>query len=157
MQNILTIIVAVSWVVVTTIAYLQTTELKAYSQEIVQLKEIIYDYEQFNNRTAKVKITFYAPSLKGINSDSNPTKTAIMDTPVPGWTCAISRDLVAQGWLGRKIYIQGLGVRYASDVMGKSYKGKPIINQIDICVGKTAVKSVAKTFGKNLNIGAFVL
>lgn len=133
------------------------TQLEEANYEIRVLKDIINDHEQFNNRSAKVKITFYAPSLGGINSDSNPNKTAIMDKPVAGWTCAISRDLVEKGWLGRKLYIKGLGIRYASDIMGASYKGKPITNQIDICVGKSDVQTEARMFGTNTNITATVL
>lgn len=99
-------------------------------------------------RSVKVRITFYAPSLKGINSDSNPKKTATMTKPIPGRTCAISRDLVNAGWLGRKIYIPGIGIRYTSDIIGESVNGKVITKQIDICVGKNDVKQQAKRFKK---------
>ena len=99
-------------------------------------------------RSAKVRITFYAPSLKGINSDSNPKKTATMTKPIPGRTCAISRDLVKAGWLGRKIYIPGIGIRYAADIMGKSVNGKAITKRIDICVGKNDLKKQTKRFKK---------
>lgn len=132
-------------------------QLEEANYEVSVLKDIINDHEQFNNRSAKVKITFYAPYLGGINSDSDPDQTAIMDEPVPGWTCAISRDLVEKGWLGRKLYIKGLGIRYASDIMGASYQGKEITNQIDICVGKADVKTEARMFGPNTNILATVL
>lgn len=134
-----------------------TLQLEEANYEVKLLKDIINDHEQFNNRSAKVKITFYAPYLGGINSDSDPDRTAIMDEPVPGWTCAISRDLVERGWLGRKLYIKGLGIRYASDIMGATYKGEPITNQIDICVGKSDVETEARMFGTNTNITATVL
>ncbi|MDY0219426.1 MAG: hypothetical protein RBR14_08785 [Candidatus Cloacimonas acidaminovorans] len=107
-------------------------------------------------RSLEVKITFYAPDLGGINSDTTPDKTATMQTPVPGWTCAISRDLVRAGWLGRRIYIKGLGVRYASDIMGKSVNGKIIEKQIDICVGKKDVWGQAKKFGKSKEIATIL-
>ena len=99
-------------------------------------------------RSVKVRITFYAPSLKGINSDSNPKKTATMTKPIPGRTCAISRGLVKAGWLGSKIYIPEIGIRYASDIMGKSINGKVITKRIDICVGKNEVKNQTKRFKK---------
>lgn len=79
-----------------------------------------------------------------------------MQKPIPGWTCAISRDLARAGWLGRKIYIKGLGVRYASDIMGKSVNGKPITKQIDICVGKKNVLTEAKKFGKSKEIATIL-
>lgn len=140
--------------------------------EIIEMQHIaidnlMFDIEDLNThitmlerqitRTSEVKITFYAPELKGINSDSDHTKTATMEEPVPGWTCAISRDLVDAGWLGRKIWIKGLGIRYASDIMANSYKGNPIRKQIDICVGKKYVKSEAKKLGNNINILATAL
>lgn len=106
--------------------------------------------------STKVKITFYAPTLKGINSDSRPDLTATMENPIPGWTCAISRDLVKAGWLGRRIYIPGLGVRYASDIMGKSVNGKTITKQIDICVGQKNVWTEAKKFGKTHEIATIL-
>ena len=145
------------WVLMSFIAWNQTSEVRKYAQEVADLRAIIDDYESFNNRTAKVKVTFYAPELGGINTDSDPGRTAIMDTPVAGWTCAISRDLVEKGWLGRKIYIPGLGVRYASDIMGRSYKGKSIKNQIDICVGRDHILSEAKRIGCNTGITAAAL
>jgi hypothetical protein len=97
-----------------------------------------------------IKITFYSPKLKGINSDRNPNKTALMKKPISGWTCAISRDLMNRGWLGKKIYIDGVGMRYASDLMARTYKGKKITNQIDLCVGKNDVRKQAKKLGKNI-------
>ena len=120
-------------------------EFEVYKTETAQkLKKM----EREILRSVKVRITFYAPSLTGINSDSNPKKTATMTTPIPGRTCAISRDLVKAGWLGRKIYIPGIGIRYASDIMGKSANGKSITKQIDICVGKNEVRQQAKRFKK---------
>ena len=132
---------------------LQIHELKT---EVLYLEEHITYLEKERMRSLEVKITFYAPDLRGINSDSNPNKTATMQKPIPGWTCAISRDLVRAGWLGRKIYIKGLGVRYASDIMGKSVNGKIIEKQIDICVGKKNVLTEAKKFGKSKEIATIL-
>ena len=132
---------------------LQIHELKT---EVLYLEEHITYLEKERMRSLEVKITFYAPDLMGINSDTTPDKTATMQTPVPGWTCAISRDLVRAGWLGRRIYIKGLGVRYASDIMGKSVNGKIIEKQIDICVGKKNVWAEAKKFGKSKEIATIL-
>lgn len=132
------------------IIYNQNNMIEDLEFHIVMLEKDI-------NRTFDVKITFYAPSMKGINSDSDNSKTAIMQKPVPGWTCAISRDLVEAGWLGKKIYIKGIGIRYASDIMFDEYNGKKIRKQIDICVGKKDIKSEAHKLGENENILAVVL
>lgn len=129
----------------------------------IQIKNILYNkISELENKILKqnttisklisknnVKITFYCPELKGINSDSNSRKTALMQKPVAGWTCAISRDLMKQGYLGKKIYIEGIGIRYANDLMGKTVNGKEIVNQIDICVGKKNIYNEAKKLGKN--------
>ena len=103
-----------------------------------------------------IKITFYAPKLRGINSDKNPNRTALMKKPISGWTCAISRDLMELGWLGKKIYIDGIGIRYASDLMAKTYKGKKITKQIDLCVGKKDVFGLSKKLGKNIRFVCLV-
>lgn len=131
-------------------------QIHGLKTEVLYLEEHITYLEKERMRSLEVKITFYAPDLMGINSDSNPNKTATMQKPIPGWTCAISRDLVRAGWLGRKIYIKGLGVRYASDIMGKSVNGKPITKQIDICVGKKNVLTEAKNFGKSKEIATIL-
>ena len=116
------------------------------------LKTEIVEMSLHESRVQKVKITFYSPELGGINSDSNPKKTAIMEDTIIGWTCAISRDLIELGWLGKKIYIKGIGIRMASDIMGKG-----ITKQIDILVGKNDIKKEAKKLGKNTNILATIL
>lgn len=90
------------------------------------------------HKTQIVKVSFYHPSSRGINSDSDHTKTATMTKPVVGRTVAISRKLFNDGWFGRKIYIKKIGVFWADDLMSPSIQGK----QIDICVGsrKQAIK-----------------
>ena len=42
-----------------------------------------------------------------------------MESPVPGWTIAVSRDLA--GWLGKRVYIEGIGVRRVNDLMNSRY------------------------------------
>lgn len=127
-------------------------DLRFMKRMVNYLKDDIH-----HSRVRKVKITFYSPSLGGINSDSDPSKTATMTTPIIGLTCAISRNLVEDGWLGSTIYIQGIGIRQATDIMGKEYKGKKIFNQIDILTGPNDVKKEAKKLGNNINILASLL
>lgn len=80
--------------------------------------------------TLNVTVTFYHPDSRGINSDSDPSKTALMVKPIVGKTIAISKELFDLGWLGKKIYIEGFGIRIASDRMNSNVQGK----HIDICV-----------------------
>lgn len=128
----------------------QQLDIKVLKDEIIKLRG-------HHTRVQKVKITFYAPEIKKINSDSNHRKTATMETPVAGWTIAISRDLVAIGWLGKRIYIRGIGIRMANDIMGKSVNGKIITNQIDVCCGSKDVYKLAKKLGKNTDILATLI
>lgn len=90
------------------------------------------------SQTQIVKISFYHPKSRGINSDKNPNRTATMTRPIVGRTVAISNDLFNAGWLGSKIYINGFGVFKAEDRMSPNISGK----QIDICVAsrKRAMK-----------------
>ncbi len=110
------------------------------SQKIIKMDE---QYVSLRNNIEKnniyqVKVTYYVPHIGGINSDSQSDKTATMNKPIPGYTIALSSELVHAGWLGQKIYIDGLGVFHATDRMNKNIPGK----HIDICVGdlKTAMK-----------------
>lgn len=98
----------------------------------------------------KVIVTAYHPKSRGINSDKDPTKIAIMEKPKVGYTAAISTELFELGWLNRIIYVDGYGIRRASDRMKTSVKGK----RIDLCVGS---KIIANKIGINNNILAVVL
>jgi len=86
------------------------------------------------SKVYKVKITYYVPELKGINSDSDHKNTAIMRKPKAGRTVAVSSSLLHL--LGKKIYIEGVGVRYVEDRMHYSITGQ----HIDICVSKKDLK-----------------
>lgn len=132
-------------------------DIKNQKRIIEYLEENIVELKAHELRIQRVKITFYAPALRGINSDSNPNRTATMQTPIVGWTVAISRDLVKLGWLGKQIYIEGIGIRHVTDIMGSSVNGKKITNQIDICCGKRDVRRLAKNLGKNTDILACIL
>lgn len=74
-----------------------------------------------------VTVTAYSPSSN--ETDNTPNKTALLQKPVPGWTCAVSRDLM--DYLGKRVYIDGLGVRKINDLMNKRYE-----KRIDLCMGK---------------------
>ena len=98
----------------------------------------------------KVTLTAYHPSSRGINSDKDHNKTATMNKPKSGWTVAISTELVHMGWLGKRIYIDGYGIRKATDRMRVDVKG----NHIDLCFPNL---KEAKKFGKKKNILAVLL
>ena len=126
-----------------------------YKSKILELKDEIANFKKV--RVKRVKITFYSPALGGINCDKNPKKTALMQKPIAGLTCAISRDLIESGWLGKKIYIQGIGIRIATDIMGTHVNGKKIVSCIDILVGKRDIKKEARKLGKNIDILATLI
>ena len=107
--------------------------------------KIIQSLNEELERKQKVTISFYHPQSKGINSDSNPNRTATMTRPTVGKTIAISQELFDLGWLGNRIYINGFGIFHAEDRMGCSVKGK----QIDICV---ASKKQALRLGVKYNV-----
>lgn len=109
-------------------------------------KDILKLEQKINNSTlVKVTVTYYCPWAGGTNSDSNPNKTALMTTPKPGYTIAISKSLVEQEWLGHKVYIDGFGIGRIEDRMNKKIKG----NCIDICIG---TEKAAFQKGKRYNI-----
>ena len=105
-------------------------------------------YERTKRRTRIVKITWYHPQSRGINSDSDPSNTAAMTKPVSGVHIAVSRDL--KDWHGARIYLDSKklpvryrGVRWAHDLLndrlpdkvlpnGTVIRGALIRNQIDI-------------------------
>jgi 3D (Asp-Asp-Asp) domain-containing protein len=86
--------------------------------------------------TIEATVTAYTNRVEETNND--PTHTATMTTPIPGLTCAVSRDLIC--WLGGRIYIEGVGVWHVDDLMNKRYE-----QSIDLYMGDV---NVAKTFGK---------
>ncbi len=75
----------------------------------------------------KARVTAYTARIQ--ETDADPGRTAIMEKPVPGWTCAVSRDLAH--WLGGRIWIEGVGVRKVNDLMNERFK-----RRVDILVGK---------------------
>ena len=80
-------------------------------------------------RTAKhVTVTTY--QSKPEQTDSTPHLNALNEPVGPG-QCAVSRDLLKDGWtFGRRVYLQGLGVYKISDVMNKRFSAR-----VDIWTG----------------------
>jgi 3D (Asp-Asp-Asp) domain-containing protein len=123
-----------------------------YESKEIYLRSIIQAKEKKLDRIEKVNVTLtgYHPWSNGINSDGYPQTTAIMTAPVAGWTCAISSELVNKGWLGKKIYIEGVGVFKAEDRMNENLNGL----RIDLCMGSL---QQALDFGKKKNVLAINL
>lgn len=89
----------------------------------------------------QVRVSFYSPVLGGINGTVG--KSASGKKLRDGWSIAVSRDLIDDGWYGRKIDLYGSnlptkwrGVHYSADKMAikNPYTKKEITNQIDIYV-----------------------
>lgn len=87
---------------------------------------------------ANVTVTAYTASPD--ECDQDPGRTAIMAKPVPGWTAAVSRDLLWEGWVfGDRVWIEGVGVFEIADVMHPRWT-----QRIDVLVG---TKDQARGFG----------
>ncbi len=92
-----------------------------------------------------VTVTAYTASRDETNSD--PGNTAIMQKPVPGWTIAVSRDLLSDGWaFGDKVWIEGAGLFQIADVMNSRWT-----RRIDVLVG---TKKQARSFGVRQDVTA---
>lgn len=98
--------------------------IEAYKWEIESIKDKkIMDFYVIDNAT----VTAYSPSIE--ETDNTPNQTAIMESPVIGYTCAVSRDL--KYLLGKRIYIEGLGVFMVNDLMNERYD-----KRVDLCMDK---------------------
>jgi 3D (Asp-Asp-Asp) domain-containing protein len=113
-------------------------ELGKLLEENFVLKQMVNRYRDAN--THRLRLTAYTARPEECNDDVD--NTAIMQTPVSGWTVAVSRDL--KGWLGKRVYIEGFGVRLVSDLMNARYT-----NSIDILV---ADLPTAKRIGVRKNV-----
>lgn len=112
--------------------------LTEYEEKIAQL--------EFENKKV-VEVTLTAYNAVRTQTDSDPTKTALMRKPIPGKSVAVSRDL--QHLLGSEIYIPQLGVRIVNDLMAPSHSKK-----MDILV---PTEQMAKNFGKQENVRVVIL
>lgn len=83
-------------------------------------------------------MTVTAYTISKAECDNTPNQTATMSKPVPGQTIAVSRD--KSFMLGKSVYIDGLGVWYANDLLHPRYK-----NQLDMVVKD---KEIAMAWGK---------
>lgn len=111
--------------------FIISNQIETISNQIKTILKLKTQLSQIQiSQTQIVKISFYHPQSRGINSDSDHTKTATMTKPIVGRTVAISDELFNAGWLGSKIYINGFGIFRAEDRMSKDISGK----QIDVCV-----------------------
>ena len=86
-----------------------------------------------------VDISFY--TLSSTETDNTPTIGALNTKLKIGRDVAVSRNL--RFLLGKKVYIEGYGVRTVKDLMNPRYK-----NRVDILVGS---KNLAKKLGIKRN------
>lgn len=115
------------------------SENKSLEKEIDYLRRKLDIYNEANS--FKLRATAYTARVQETNED--PYNTAIMRKPVPGWTVAVSKDL--KRWLGKRVYIEGIGVRKVNDLMNSRFT-----NHIDILKGNV---SDARKFGvKHLDV-----
>ena len=113
-------------------------ELGKLLDENLILNRLISGYREAN--THRLRLTAYTARPQECNDDVD--NTAIMQTPVSGWTVAVSRDL--RGWLGKRVYIEGFGVRLVNDLMNARYT-----NAIDVLVADVPT---AKRIGVRKNV-----
>lgn len=116
----------------------QKLELRKARDEILVLKAILEAYHKAN--THYLRLSAYTARKEECNDDIE--NTAIMQRPKTGWTVAVSRDL--RGWLGKRIYIEGFGIRMVSDLMNPRYA-----KSIDILVSEV---SEAEEIGVRENV-----
>jgi 3D (Asp-Asp-Asp) domain-containing protein len=83
-----------------------------------------------------VTVTAYSGRVEECNDD--PGMTALMEPPMAGRTVAVSRDFMP--FLGRWVYIPGVGVRRVNDLMNARFE-----RRIDIFMPDA---QTARAFGK---------
>lgn len=110
----------------------QSVKQKIEQTVVVKGGEGTYSYE--------ADITAYSEEVG--QTDSDPGKTALMETPVVGGTCAISQDL--KRYLGMRVYIEGHGVYRVNDLMNERYR-----ERVDLFMGS---REKAMKFGKKKDV-----
>ncbi|HDQ41580.1 MAG TPA: hypothetical protein ENN39_11205 [Desulfonatronum sp.] len=113
-------------------------ELDEIREENLALNTVLAGYREAN--THRLRLSAYTARPQECNDD--PENTALMHTPKPGWTVAVSHDL--KGWLGKRVYVQGFGVRLVSDLMNSRHE-----KSLDLLVGDV---SAAKSIGVRRNV-----
>jgi 3D (Asp-Asp-Asp) domain-containing protein len=101
-------------------------ELLKAQDKITILKLMLNRYREAN--THRLRLTAYTARPEETNED--PENTAIMRTPRPGRTVAVSHDL--RGWLGKRVYVEGFGVRFVGDLMNPRYSKSIDILVVDV-------------------------
>ncbi len=94
-----------------------------------------------NGKVSQIIMEATAYTASEDETDGDPNVTAMMEAPIPGKTCAVSRKY--RKIMGKKkVYVEGVGVLRVNDVMNKR-----ITNGIDIVM---ASKDEANQFGHKL-------
>lgn len=93
----------------------QHLELLKAQDKITILKLMLDRYREAN--THLLRLSAYTARPEETNEDVE--NTAIMQKPRPGWTVAVSHDL--RGWLGKRVYVEGFGVRFVGDLMSSRF------------------------------------
>jgi len=124
-----------------TIAKLEES-LQETQDEVLRLQEELEHSKYYEDY--QVTVTAYTLAPDETTGDGRP---AVYDEePKVGWTIAVSRDLIHL--LGKRVYIEGVGVRRANDLMNERYT-----QRIDVLV---PTKEYARKFGvkKDVRISA---
>jgi len=161
MERYCTPIIVASGFLILIILYLALLKTEQYDAMLQEKQEIIAEYEELIEATREVKrqlkaeneslllvvsayrlsttynVTMYGYTAREKETNNDPTNTAIMEKPIPGWTIAVSHDL--KFLLGKRVYIPGRGVFYANDLMNERHT-----MSIDILFGTV---EEAKRFG----------
>lgn len=128
------------------ILYNQKTMIEKYQTKAIhyckKYKDLKQDYSNFIKKNYFLEVTATAYTKSVDETNENPETTAIMENSIPGWTVAVSRDL--SYLLGKKVYIEGVGIRKVTDLMNKRYS-----KRIDVLVPN---KQYAREFGKKENV-----
>lgn len=107
-------------------------ENKQIGQELDELRSLVYEaYDQakitdalfranHSNKARRLDITGYTASRE--ECDEDPGITAILERPIAGGTCAVSRDLTH--WLGCDVYVEGVGVLRVNDLMHPRFNNR---------------------------------
>lgn len=127
------------------LSQLMKKDIKSFeAQAVTLIEECRKENERLRDKLHQLRKRFsltltataYSVSRDECNHDLN--NTATMETPKPGLHVAVSHDLL---WmLGKKVYVEGLGIRKVADLMNKRHK-----KCIDIMMPS---KKMAKNFGK---------
>ena len=116
---------------------------KNYYKTKSQILEIMLTNYRISNQW-DVEVSAYTARREETNID--PENTAIMQKPIPGWTIAVSQDL--QFLLGKRVYIEGFGVRYVNDLMNVRYT-----KTIDILVPTVAeARRIGRIESRNMTL-----